>query len=102
NIIKMRLDNLKIVISVLLLFINTFAFSKVINVKDYGAIGNGIVNDTRSFAAAIKILSTNDTLHIPKGKYLIDQVRLNNLPNLTISGSGELVASTKGTSYFLV
>jgi polygalacturonase len=41
----------------------------VINVKDYGAVGDGLVDDSAAIQAA---LSTGQHVYIPSGSYLIN------------------------------
>lgn len=96
------------------------AFVKVfdgqINVKDYGAKGDGVTDDTAAFAAAIKRLQeTSDTrLLIPDGRYVISQSLVYNQPALgnsiliegesqietqiLFTGSGNLLDITLGTA----
>src|SRR3954468_9511097 len=48
----------------------------IINVRDKGALGNGIHDDTAAFQAAINALpSTGGTVYVPAGTYLIDPVK---------------------------
>jgi hypothetical protein len=42
----------------------------IINVKDFGAVGNGIANDTAAFISAMA--SGGKTIHLPAGTYLTD------------------------------
>ncbi|NDC49350.1 MAG: hypothetical protein EBZ61_09805 [Micrococcales bacterium] len=43
-----------------------------VNVKDFGAVGNGVANDTAALQAAIDFAATNgQTLYFPYGTYLI-------------------------------
>jgi len=59
--------------------------SKVISVKDYGAVGNGTHDDTSAIQAAINALpSTGGTVYIPDGTYLIDTTRRINLRSLML------------------
>jgi len=59
-----------------------------INVKWFGAIGDGIADDSYSVNKAISYLSGNiNTLHFPKGTYLIDSQVINK-SNITIYGDG--------------
>lgn len=47
----------------------------VVSVKDFGAVGNGVANDTAAFAAAFTHLnagSTPKSLFIPAGNYVVD------------------------------
>lgn len=47
-----------------------------LNVRNYGAVGNGVVNDTAAIQAAINALpSTGGTVYIPPGTYMIDAVK---------------------------
>ena len=47
--------------------------ASIINAKEYGAIGNGICNDTEALQAAIDAANkAGRTLHIPAGRYLIN------------------------------
>jgi len=50
--------------------------SAVIDVRNYGAVGDGVHDDTTAFRTAISALpSTGGTIHVPAGVYLIDPVR---------------------------
>ena len=42
-----------------------------INVKDFGAVGNGTTDDTTAVKNAINSASNGDTIYFPAGKYLI-------------------------------
>ena len=42
-----------------------------ISVKDFGAVGNGVANDTAAFAAALLTMTGGGTLHVPAGTYRI-------------------------------
>ena len=47
----------------------------IINVRDKGAVGDGIHDDTAAFQAAVNALpSTGGTVYVPAGTYLIDPV----------------------------
>lgn len=47
------------------------AASAGVNVKAYGAVGDGIVDDTTAIAAAIAAAGANNTVIFPKGTYLV-------------------------------
>lgn len=52
------------------LIVEEFNFSDLINVKDYGAVGDGQTDDTQAIKAAVTYLNTNGgTLYFPVGTY---------------------------------
>ena len=60
----------------------------IVNVKDFGAKGDGVTNDTNAFNAAIahmQKLGSNVCLFIPPGDYLVTQ-----LPNVPCYGPGSI------------
>jgi len=61
----------------------------VVNVKDYGAIGDGLTDDTAAIQAAI---STGQHVYIPAGSYLINDQLVCRQPGQTISGDGRNVS----------
>lgn len=64
--------------------------SDFVNVKDYGAIGDGVVNDTQAFKDA---LATNKVLMVEDGTYILEGIVLNTnilylgMVNLVIDGT---------------
>ena len=50
--------------------VNTF-----VSVKDYGAVGDGITDDTAAFTAA---QNASDNIYIPQGTYLLDEFQHKN------------------------
>ena len=44
---------------------------RVLNVMDYGAVGDGVTDDTAAINAAAKDLRDGETLYIPSGTYLL-------------------------------
>lgn len=61
-----------------------------LNVKDYGATGNGSSNDTSAVQSAITALpSTGGTVYFPAGTYLVDNITLPAFPKVVnLVGAG--------------
>jgi pectate lyase-like protein len=59
-----------------------------INVKDFGAIGNGINDDRSAISNALAdAVATNQTLYFPPGTYFVSKyVLVDNVTNMTIAG----------------
>ena len=80
--------------------------SAIRNVKNYGALGNGIHDDTSAFQAAINALpSTGGTVTVPAGTYLLDAVRsvhLRSLMLLQLDPSAKLVAKPNSADSYNV
>ena len=80
--------------------------STVRSVRNYGAVGNGIHDDTAAFQAAINSLpSTGGTVTVPAGTYLIDAVRtvkLRSLMHLQMSPDAKLVAKPNSAEKYTV
>ena len=70
------------------------ALSSAVNVKSYGAIGDGTTNDTAAINAAITAAGTNGTVFFPKGTYLVTST-LQMLSGQCFLGDG---GSMQGTS----
>ncbi len=63
--------------------------TNVLNVRTYGAKGDGATNDTTAIAAAVSALpATNAVLYFPAGIYLSDTVALTGKTGLTVLGDG--------------
>ena len=80
--------------------------SRVISVKDYGAVGNGSHDDTSAIQAAINALpSTGGTVYVPDGTYMIDTTRsinLRSLMMLKLSSGAILKAKTSSVAHAYV
>jgi len=65
-------------------------FADVVNVKDFGAVGDGIANDTAAFQNAISLLESinSGVLYIPEGTYKIYQTLVIDNANIYIKGDG--------------
>src|SRR3990167_8339806 len=70
-------------------------FKDAINVRDYGAVGDGITDDTVAFQTAL----TNETVFVPGGTYIIDgELTLNLTNNSQLIGRGAAVLKLKATT----
>jgi len=65
-------------------------FADVVNVKDFGAVGDGVADDTTAIQAAING-SVGKTLVLQLGTYLIDGSAIIIPSNITIKGYGATV-----------
>ncbi|GAB3919901.1 right-handed parallel beta-helix repeat-containing protein [Mucilaginibacter myungsuensis] len=85
-----------------LIFLQSIAYSKSVNIKDFGAIGNGTHDDTRAFVRAI---NTGNIIYIPKGVYkIIGQVKFSGISNKTIIAQNAIIknfSDTKGLLAFI-
>lgn len=65
--------NIKLSKVLVALVLSTSASAEVFNVKDYGAIGDGVSNDTDAFNATVTAasLTGGGTVYVPCGEYLI-------------------------------
>jgi len=75
---------------------SVFEDAKVINVRRFGAIGDGATDDTQAIRASVQALSDNDTLYFPNGQYLVNsgkiesknklEILISNKNNITVIG----------------
>lgn len=86
---------LKLNLFLILLFCATFSWANdfQVNVKSYGAKGDGVTDDTNAFNKAINSLQSDQTLFVPVGRYVIGKtiskgVEIFNKRNLNILGQG--------------
>lgn len=66
--------------------IDTFSNKNIINVKNYGATGDGVTDDTNAIAAAIEILPLGGILYFPAGIYRVSSIFLKS--DMTVQGDG--------------
>jgi polygalacturonase len=80
--------------------------SAILNVRNYGAFGDGVHDDTAAIQRAINALpSTGGTVVIPAGTYMIDAVkniRLRSLMHLQIDHEAKLVARPNAADRYYV
>ena len=67
-----------------------------VNVLDFGAVGDGVVNDTAAFQAAI---NTGKSVYVPDGKYNITLVNLNENTSITGNGNKSIINVTSGNGF---
>ena len=59
----------------------------VCNVRDYGALGNGVTDDTAAFTAALATVISEGTIYVPTGTYIVSSTVV--IPaNVTTRGEG--------------
>jgi hypothetical protein len=65
------------------------------NIKDFGARGDGVTDDTAAFLAALEIMPLGGQLYLPRGTYLTSQTLY--VPrSCNIRGDGKLTSVIKG------
>lgn len=63
---------------------------EIVSVKDFGAVGDGVTDDTAAIQAALaSIQSTGGALFFPRGTYLTDAIDLRGYQNITLRGDNE-------------
>jgi len=66
---------------------------ETVSVKDFGAVGDGITNDTAAFQNAVNSLANGGTVYMPAGTYLLDSVDIPHEP-ITIQMIGAGTSAT--------
>ncbi len=71
-----------------------------VNVKDYGAVGDGSTDDTSAINSAITALVSHGTLFFPSGKYRITAgvTAFSSLSYITITGTGAEIYNDSGST----
>ena len=77
----------------------TKAVSAGVNVKDFGAVGDGIADDTSAIQAAIHCLPENGLLHFPKGIYLTAPLALKSHITISLAKDAVLLGSVDRSRY---
>lgn len=73
-----------------------------VNVVDFGAVGDGITDDTQAFTDAIATLSNYSELVIPPGNYKIGQIVFNGISSLVVSAYGARFTLSGSSAGFVV
>ena len=73
--------------------------SCAINVKDFGAKGDGVTDDTQSIQTAINCLPENGRLYFPEGVYSTAPLNLKSRITLDISENAVLLGNTDPSRY---
>lgn len=68
----------------------------IVSVKDFGAIGDGIIDDTAAFQTAINSFINTGSIHIPAGEYFIS-TSLNISKAIAFVGEGRGISSIRYT-----
>lgn len=78
--------------------------NKTYNILDYGAVANGIFDNTISINNAIKTCSKNGggNVVVPSGKYLTGPINLENNVNLHLEEGAEILFSVNPNDYPIV
>jgi hypothetical protein len=72
-----------------------------INVKDHGAVGNGVTDDASAINAAAALLTAGGTLYFPPGTYLLNSSSSITLAQpITVLGAGPVNSSIRIGSSF--
>lgn len=70
-------------------------FSDVVNVKDFGAVGDGVADDSAAIQSAINyalsVTSASKVVYVPSGRYIIGTRLIANVPNLAFENAFSIV-----------
>src|SRR5690606_24324605 len=70
---------------------------EVVSVKDFGAVGNGVADDTAAINAA---LAAADAVEVPDGEYVISStITISSEKKLVGRGSWQTTITASGTNY---
>lgn len=74
-----------------------FKLAQTISVKDFGAVGDGVTDDTAAIQAAIEYASDGGELWFPKGSYSISEIYFNKTYQTIWFDNAQLVANSSAT-----
>jgi hypothetical protein len=75
-------------------------FADAVNVKDFGAVGDGVADDTAAIQAAVNAVSANPiggTLYFSDGIYITQEITVGS--NIIIEGNGTTLKGKTGQNY---
>ncbi|MBU3201925.1 glycoside hydrolase family 28 protein [Clostridium estertheticum] len=79
--------------------IKTEKTGKILNIKDYGAVGNGITKDTESIQKAIDACPKGGTVLLLEGKYLSGALYLHSDMTFYVAKNAQLIPSSELKDY---
>ncbi len=77
----------------------TLKETALLNVKDFGAKGDGLSDDTEAFSAAIACAPVNSTIYVDAGEYKLKPVFLKSNITLYLAKGSRIVGETDRTLY---
>ena len=78
---------------------STRSESAAINVRDFGAVGDGVTDDTMAVQTAINCLPRGARLYFPKGRYLVAPLCMKSHITLDIPEGAEILGSPDRSRY---
>lgn len=76
--------------------------SQTISVKDFGAVGDGIADDTQAIQNALNAASAYSTVFFPYGNYIISDELVIPTSNLLITGRAKITAKANSQFEFML
>jgi hypothetical protein len=68
---------------------------ETVSVRDFGAVGDGVKDDTAAIQLAVDVMTDDSILYFPRGKYNIRaRVFIQDLNNISVTGDGATVFAT--------
>lgn len=68
---------------------NKVKLNDVVSVKDFGAVGDGVTDDTAAVQSALTAVLSGGELFFPAGTYLMSPLVVSNLSNVTLRGTNK-------------
>lgn len=67
-----------------------------VNVRDYGAVGDGTTDDAAAIQAAVNAATANQTVYFPAGTYAVGAagIAVTNKTGVTLAGDGAIIKAT--------